>query len=242
MDRRDFLRRSAVTAGGRCSARSRSSAWGQGRRTPRGARRARAAGPGVGYGPLARMADQRGVEVLALPAGFSYVTFGHIGAPMSDGTPTPLALDGMAAFAGPRGGVRLIRNHEDRNLAGAGQRRRPTRPFRTTRRAAAATSTLDYDPRRRRLVADYVSLSGTTINCAGGIGLPPAGLDQRRGDRRRARSTPTKLALPRAPRLLLRGPARARARRGASARGRSRRWAASATRPWPSTSGPASST
>jgi secreted PhoX family phosphatase len=68
------------------------------------------------YGPLRRTPDQRGVEVLALPAGFSYVTFSHTGSTMSDGNPTPLALDGMAAFPGRRPGeVRLIRNSEDRN-------------------------------------------------------------------------------------------------------------------------------
>src|SRR5918998_50649 len=54
------------------------------------------------YGPLERKRDQRGVEVLALPAGFSYVTFSHTGSKMSDGNPTPLALDGMGAFAGDR--------------------------------------------------------------------------------------------------------------------------------------------
>jgi hypothetical protein len=71
------------------------------------------------YGPLRRMPDQRGVEVLALPAGFSYVTFSHTGSTMSDGNPTPLALDGMAAFPGRRPGeVRLIRNSEDRNPFG----------------------------------------------------------------------------------------------------------------------------
>ena len=67
------------------------------------------------------MADQRGVEVLALPAGFSYVTFSHTGSTMSDGNSTPLALDGMGAFDGGRRGlVRLVRNSEDRNGAGAG--------------------------------------------------------------------------------------------------------------------------
>jgi hypothetical protein len=59
--------------------------------------------------------------VLALPAGFSYVTFSHTGSTMSDGNPTPLALDGMGAFhGGCPGRVRLIRNSEDRNGAGAG--------------------------------------------------------------------------------------------------------------------------
>jgi secreted PhoX family phosphatase len=40
--------------------------------------------------------------VLALPAGFTYVTFSHTGSTMSDGYKTPLALDGMGAFAGDR--------------------------------------------------------------------------------------------------------------------------------------------
>ena len=40
---------------------------------------------------------------------------------MSDGNSTPLALDGMGAFHGGRRGlVRLVRNSEDRNGAGAG--------------------------------------------------------------------------------------------------------------------------
>src|SRR5687768_13421404 len=86
------------------------------------------------YGRLRRVADQRGVEVLALPAGFTYVTFSHTGSKMSDGNTTPLALDGMGAFAGgptrsrrnDRGNrgrdrfVRLVRNSEDRNPPGSG--------------------------------------------------------------------------------------------------------------------------
>src|SRR5215212_1638768 len=67
------------------------------------------------YGPLERRPDQRGVEVLALPAGFSYVTFSHTGSTMSDGNPTPLALDGMAAFAGrPRHGEHRHGHHGHR--------------------------------------------------------------------------------------------------------------------------------
>jgi hypothetical protein len=119
LDRRTFLTRAAVAGGGllsigaveRLVARD---ALGRGRRT--------SAEP---YGPLRRVADQRGVEVLALPVGFSYVTFSHTGSTMSDGYPTPLALDGMGSFAGGRFHgrgkdhlVRLVRNSEDRNAAG----------------------------------------------------------------------------------------------------------------------------
>ena len=138
------------------------------------------------YGPLRRTPDQRGIEVLALPAGFSYVTFGHTGTTMSDGNPTPLALDGMSAFAGgrrhghghgkgPHHGrhdqlVRLVRNSEDRNPVGVqggllGDRSKAYDPT-----GFGGTTTLVYDERRRRLVEDFVSLNGTIVNCAGGRG------------------------------------------------------------------------
>ena len=126
----------------------------------------------VGYGRPRPKEDQRGVEVLALPAGFSYVTFGYIGSTMSDGNPTPLALDGMHAFAHPGGGgkVRLIRNHEDRNRPGGGSvGGDPAAKYDTS--VGGGTTTLDFDPATRSLVQDFISLNGTTVNCAGGFGL-----------------------------------------------------------------------
>ena len=164
-DRRSFLRRgAAATAGGFLSATALDRLH---------ARSALAAagplGPAVGYGPPVRQADQLGREILALPAGFSYVTFGETGSTMSDGNTTPIALDGMAAFAGPNGTVRLVRNHEDRNAPGAGTVGGDV-AAKYDAAGGGGTSTLDYDPGTRRLVRDWISLNGSTVNCAGGIG------------------------------------------------------------------------
>jgi uncharacterized protein len=132
---------------------------------------------GEPYGPLRRTPDQRGVEVLALPAGFSYVTFGHTGTTMADGNPTPLALDGMSAFSGHRHRhghghdfVRLVRNSEDRNPVGVDGGLLGDRSKAYDAAAFGGTTTLVYDERRRRLVEDFVSLNGTIVNCAGGRG------------------------------------------------------------------------
>ncbi len=167
LDRRTFISRSAAVAGGtvlsataleRLAARDVAAANGR-----RGGRHP--------YGALRRKKDQRGVEVLALPAGFSYVTFSHSGSTMSDGNPTPLALDGMSAFRGRSARyVRLVRNSEDRNLPGQGSvGGDPAAKY--DAQAGGGTTTLVYDEKRRRLVADFVSLNGTTVNCAGGRGL-----------------------------------------------------------------------
>jgi hypothetical protein len=53
---------------------------------------------------LRRTHDQGGQEILALPQGFSYLTFNKNDSPMLDNMGSvPGAHDGMAAFRGPHG-------------------------------------------------------------------------------------------------------------------------------------------
>lgn len=179
LSRRAFLGRgAALTGAGLCATTALQTlgahaAWAQ-RGTESPDRPGNPFGP---YGPLRRQrARNTGEELLALPPGFFYFAFGETGSTMTDGNPTPIAHDGMAAFAGPGGTVRLIRNHEVRTA--------PSSPVgrvlgpesaRYDQKGVAGTTTLDFDPRRFRLVRDYVSLNGTIVNCAGGIMLDGAG-------------------------------------------------------------------
>lgn len=110
-----------------------------------------------GYGPLE---PAPGGELL-LPAGFTYVSFGETGTPMSDGTPTPAMHDGMAAFPGENGLINLVRNHENSQGAAFGDNSYDSA-------AAGGTSNLVFDPQTMELVSSYPSLTGTIRNCAGG--------------------------------------------------------------------------
>lgn len=123
-----------------------------------------------GLGPLVDAVDQTDGEVrLGLPAGWVYRSVGATGSIMSDGVPTPGRQDGMAAFWGPDGIIRVVRNHEERESAAAG-----VRPFPGRRSDAyddnviGGTTTLEVDPKTRELLGDWLSLNGTTFNCAGG--------------------------------------------------------------------------
>jgi secreted PhoX family phosphatase len=115
--------------------------------------------------------DPGGFPILALPAGFSYVAFSAIGETMSDGNPVANNLDGMAAFARPGEPhvVRLIRNHEDRAQPALGSVLGPA-GTRYDANGGGGNTTLDYDEQTRTLVRDFISLNGTIVNCAGGIG------------------------------------------------------------------------
>jgi secreted PhoX family phosphatase len=110
-----------------------------------------------GYGPL-RPAG----PVLDLPEGFRYLRFGDEGSPMADGSPTPPYHDGMGAFPGGPGIIRLVRNHEIEKQ-GSAIARRAYDPV-----AGGGTTTLVFDSRAGRLERSFPSLAGTYRNCAGG--------------------------------------------------------------------------
>lgn len=112
-----------------------------------------------GYGPLLK--DPQGI--LDLPAGFRYRLFSATGDRMSDGNLVPGNHDGMATFAGPNQSTILIRNHElspDATAAVVSDRLYDPD-------CKGGTTTLVVAP-DRRLIRDFVSLAGTSRNCAGG--------------------------------------------------------------------------
>lgn len=121
-----------------------------------------------GYGPLLPTRPVNGdIEYLALPEGFRYTVIGKIGDVMADGRPTPAKHDGMATFK-VGGKLRIVRNHEVHNdnvpVEGAGI----AAGNHYDETAGGGTTTLIVNPKTRLIERDFVSLSGTHINCAGG--------------------------------------------------------------------------
>jgi uncharacterized protein len=127
-----------------------------------------------GYGELQEITRTDPVtgmdQTLSLPKGFDFAVFGLAGTHMSDGHVTALGHDGMAAFAGPNGTVRLVRNHEERTTADeavpAG-----TADKRYDGLAGGGTSTMEFRIDSHgvpHLEGVWQSLSGTIVNCAGG--------------------------------------------------------------------------
>lgn len=121
-----------------------------------------------GFGSLApAVTKNTGESFLTLPQGFEYNVLGKVGKIMSDGQKTPPSHDGMATFQ-IDGRIRIVRNHE---VAGG---RVPRENFAIGKdhhyddTAGGGTTTLVINPKTRELERDFVSLSGTLINCAGG--------------------------------------------------------------------------
>ncbi|WP_309050929.1 alkaline phosphatase PhoX [Streptomyces sp.] len=116
----------------------------------------------AGYGPLVR--DPRGL--LDLPEGFSYKVLSRQGERLRSGEgAVPSNHDGMGAFAGRRGRVHLVRNHENRATGRIGV---PTVPGLTYDPAAKGGCTVLELDGRDNVLGERVGVAGTAVNCAGG--------------------------------------------------------------------------
>jgi uncharacterized protein len=133
--------------------------------------------PAKGYGPL--LTDPDGI--LNLPKGFSYKVISKQGNQMSDGFFTPGKADGMASFAGRGGKIILVRNHEvsPTSLADSpfGSKNELLNKINQNKvydfgkgelPGLGGTTTLIYNPKTQSVETEYLSLSGTIRNCAGG--------------------------------------------------------------------------
>jgi hypothetical protein len=170
-DRRSFLRRAAAIGGGAIFAPSMSGlvSW----QNVAGATvRGRIVGFGEGgYRALARSAE---CPEFWIPEGFQCRRLSVTTQPstVNPGLTVPVAIDGMATFPLPNGNIRLIRNHE---VVDNAERARPigARPY--DAKAGGGTTSLEVairgegDGLEVELLAEYVSLSGTHTNCAGGL-------------------------------------------------------------------------
>ena len=125
----------------------------------------------TGYGRLMPSADH---PEISIPEGFHARLLSWTGKTMSDGNVTGNAFDGMGAIAmgaairGHRR-LRLVRNHEHRNTT---DRRllSPINAYDPLGPAGTTTLELEVGPDgSAELVRDWVSLSGTSVNCAGGV-------------------------------------------------------------------------
>lgn len=121
-----------------------------------------------GFGePIPTAAKNTGETFLSLPKGFEYNVIGKIGSTMADGQKTPPAHDGMATFQVGKE-IRIVRNHEvtGGRLPKEGIAIGKNNHYDET--AGGGTTTLVINPKTHEIERDFVSLSGTLINCAGG--------------------------------------------------------------------------
>lgn len=117
------------------------------------------------YGPVAPVNDQTtGLPLIALPAGFTYRSYGWTGQPMTDGQRTPGVHDGMAVVAAKGSQIVMVRNHEQSTSGIAFNAPAAyDRGF-----GFGGTSNVLFDTATGRFVGSYASLTGTVRNCAGG--------------------------------------------------------------------------
>lgn len=121
-----------------------------------------ARGPAQGYGPL--VPDPNGL--IDLPRGFRYRVLSRVARPLeSGGALVPDNFDGMESFPGRGKTTYLVRNHECREDADYPVQGPSSHTY--DPQGPGGTTTLEVHP-GGRTVAEYVSLAGSYVNCAGG--------------------------------------------------------------------------
>ncbi|MHA6288527.1 alkaline phosphatase PhoX [Maricaulis sp. CAU 1757] len=131
-----------------------------------------------GYGRL--QPDAAGL--FDLPQGFQYQVLSETGDAMNDGLIVPGRFDGMGCFAREDGKIVLVRNHElrpdqpDQSPFGADQSgldlidRDKVHDFMENGMPhLGGTTHLVLDPDTLEVEEQYLSLTGTLLNCAGGV-------------------------------------------------------------------------
>ena len=129
----------------------------------------------VGFGPL--VDDPHGL--LDLPKGFSYRIVSSAGEEMDDGLLLPGMPDGMATFPGTDGLTLVLRNHElhapdmsafedDGELLEKIDASKLYDPGPTGVPIGGGVTTMVFDTRSQKVVRQFLSLGGTSRNCAGG--------------------------------------------------------------------------
>jgi uncharacterized protein len=108
--------------------------------------------------------DATGFELLQLPEGFRYVSFGWTKDLLHDGSPTPGAHDGMAVIDDVDGMLTLCRNHE----LGSGRSSPDQSVHAYDALAAGGCTNLQFDSKNGKWIKAWPSLAGTFKNCAGG--------------------------------------------------------------------------
>ena len=109
--------------------------------------------------------DPKGL--LALPAGFSYELVAEYGqTTMRDGTKTPERPDGTLAVT-TRSGYRLVQNHESSANAAGGVPPTPGTVYDAGAGKSGGCTVIDVTKDGKR-ISEWVGLSGTISNCAGG--------------------------------------------------------------------------
>lgn len=131
------------------------------------------AGSSGGFGHLVLTPDQTtGLNLLALPEGFTYHSFGWVGETMSDGFATPDRHDGMAVFPGAgvhAGQLVLVRNHErGYDPMGVGDDLIGHADKAYDRSAGGGCTYLVWDPSTTSVTEAKIAINGTAVNCAGG--------------------------------------------------------------------------